>query len=96
MTSVNATNAVDPTMWKGPATSKKMSDLGEGDFLQLMTAQLKQQDPFEPTDNSQMLAQMAQFTSLANTTKSNETLAQIAAKLDTLIAQQSSNGQTSA
>ena len=39
--------------------------LGQNDFLKLMTAQLKNQDPFAPVDNTQMVAQMAQFSSLA-------------------------------
>jgi flagellar basal-body rod modification protein FlgD len=33
-------------------------------FLKLMVAQLKNQDPMNPTDSSQFLAQTAQFTSL--------------------------------
>ena len=43
-------------------TSQQMD---QGDFLRLMTAQLSQQDPFNPVDNQQMVAQMAQFSSLA-------------------------------
>ncbi len=33
-------------------------------FLELMVTQMKYQDPLNPTDSSQMLAQTAQFTSL--------------------------------
>jgi flagellar basal-body rod modification protein FlgD len=33
-------------------------------FLKLMVTQLKNQDPMNPTDSSQFLAQTAQFTSL--------------------------------
>ena len=33
-------------------------------FLQLLVAQMKYQDPMNPTDSSQFLAQSAQFTSL--------------------------------
>ena len=33
-------------------------------FLQLLVAQMKYQDPTNPTDSSQFLAQSAQFTSL--------------------------------
>lgn len=33
-------------------------------FLKLMLKQMEQQDPTEPTDNSQWLAQMAQYSSL--------------------------------
>lgn len=63
--------------------------LDQGDFLRLMLAQLQQQDPLEPVDNKEMLAQMAQFTALAGSTETNQTLADISAKLDALIAVQS-------
>lgn len=52
--------------------------LGESDFLALMTTQLKQQDPFEPVDNKEMIAQMAQFSSLAGISRMNDTLSAIA------------------
>ena len=55
--------------------------LGQADFLKLMTAQLKNQDPFSPVDNTQMVAQMAQFSSLSGITDMASTLKTIAAKL---------------
>ena len=62
------------------ATAKSAS-LGQGDFLKLMTAQMKNQDPFDPVDNTQMVAQMAQFSSLAGITEMGSTLKAIADKL---------------
>ncbi|MDH5483903.1 MAG: flagellar hook assembly protein FlgD [Gammaproteobacteria bacterium] len=41
--------------------SKEGSELGQDAFLKLMTTQLSNQDPFEPMDNGDFLAQMAQF-----------------------------------
>jgi len=35
--------------------------LGQEEFLELMIAQLQNQDPFEPMENGNFLAQMAQF-----------------------------------
>jgi len=67
---------------------KGLSSLDQGDFLKLMTAQLQQQDPFEPVDQKEMLAQMAQFSTLAGTTSMGDTLKAISAKLDTLISVQ--------
>lgn len=61
------------------------AQLGQGDFLRLLTVQLQQQDPLEPVDNKEMLAQMAQFSALAGTTTTNDELATISAKLDALI-----------
>jgi flagellar basal-body rod modification protein FlgD len=55
--------------------------LGQSDFLTLMTAQLKNQDPFSPVDNTQMVAQMAQFSSVAGISQMNTTLSSIADKL---------------
>jgi flagellar basal-body rod modification protein FlgD len=55
--------------------------LGQADFLKLMTAQLQNQDPFNPVDNTQMVAQMAQFSSLSGITEMSTTLKSIAAKL---------------
>jgi flagellar basal-body rod modification protein FlgD len=46
------------------STSKVDKDM----FLKLMVAQLKNQDPMNPTDSSQFLAQTAQFTSLEKLT----------------------------
>ena len=65
-----------------------MQSLGQADFLKLLTTQLTLQDPLEPTDNKDMLAQMAQFSALAATTESGATLEDISAKLDRLIAAQ--------
>lgn len=64
-----------------PASSKGLGDMGSSDFIALLTAQMKNQDPFEPVDNSQMVAQMAQFSSLAGITEMGTTLKSIAAKL---------------
>ena len=57
------------------------NQLGQSDFLRLMTAQLTQQDPFNPVDNQQMVAQMAQFSSLSGITETNTTLKQISDQL---------------
>ena len=60
--------------------------LDQSDFLALMSAQLKNQDPTKPVDNSEYVAQMAQFSTVSGISQSNTTLGTIAAKLDTLIA----------
>ncbi len=65
-----------------------LASLGSNDFIKLMTAQMKQQDPTDPVDQKQMLAQMAQFSTLANSTEMGSTLKAIASKLDVLITKQ--------
>jgi len=63
-------------------TANKTGTLGQADFLKLMTAQMKNQDPFNPTDNTQMIAQMAQFSSVAGIAEMNTTMKAIAARLN--------------
>ena len=63
------------------AASSAGTTLGQADFLKLMTAQMQNQDPFTPTDNTQMVAQMAQFSSLAGISEMSSTLKAISDKL---------------
>src|SRR5215471_12721722 len=42
--------------------------LGKDDFLKLFVTQLQNQDPMSPQDNSQFMAQMAQFSTLEQIT----------------------------
>ncbi len=65
-----------------PLASKiEGTQLGQEDFLRLMTAQLAQQDPFNPIDNQEMVAQMAQFSSLAGVSETNDKLSAIGDQL---------------
>jgi len=50
----------------GPAASSGNATLGKQDFLKLLITQLRNQDPLNPLDQNQFLAQTAQFTSLEN------------------------------
>ncbi len=66
-----------------PVLSKDMAQkqLGQTDFLRLMTTQLKQQDPLDPVDNQAMVAQMAQFSSVAGISEMNVSLKSIAEQI---------------
>lgn len=57
------------------------TSIGQSGFLKLMTAQLQYQDPFQPMDNTQMVAQMAQFSQLQGQTEGNQYLQQMAGAL---------------
>ena len=58
-------------------TSTK-NTLTQQDFLNLLVAQMKNQDPLNPVDDNQMAAQMAQFASLDALNNINTTLGNIA------------------
>lgn len=78
-----------------PSTSG-FAALGQEDFFRLLTTQMQLQDPFDPVDNKEMLAQMAEFSSLAGISDMGETLSAISAKLDAMIAtQQAADSQSS-
>ena len=55
--------------------------MDQNDFLRLMTTQLTTQDPFNPVDNTQMVAQMAQFSQVAGIAEMNQSLQRIASTL---------------
>ncbi|MEO7359580.1 MAG: flagellar hook capping FlgD N-terminal domain-containing protein, partial [Gemmatimonadaceae bacterium] len=105
----NATTSPDDTApVEGPAepstkqSSTPLSDsMGKDDFMKLLVAQLKNQDPLNPMDGKDMAAQLAQFSSVEqmmqlNTTVSSQSDAQqkIVAALDDLKAAQVEQGDT--
>jgi flagellar basal-body rod modification protein FlgD len=71
-----------------PTPSPTRQSLGQADFLRLLTTQLQQQDPTEPVDNNQMIAQMAQITSAAGIGEINAMLQGITDRLDFFLAAQ--------
>ena len=60
---------------------KAKDQLGQEDFLKLMTTQLQNQDPFAPMENGEFIAQMAQFSTVTGITSMDESLKNVAAKL---------------
>ncbi|MBT4483187.1 MAG: hypothetical protein HOC71_05865 [Candidatus Latescibacteria bacterium] len=55
-------------------TDKDVSSLGKDEFMKLLLAQLKHQDPLNPADNTEFVAQLAQFSSLEQMTQMNTNL----------------------
>lgn len=86
-TAINNNNVSNPYAGLN-SPSNNSGTLGQKDFLRLMTAQMQVQDPFDPVDNKEMLAQMAQFSSLAGLSEINDTLKLINTKLNAVMEQQ--------
>jgi len=55
-------------------------------FLQLLVAQLKNQDPLNPADGTQFLTQLAQFQQLEQSINMGEDLTAVRQDLDKLVA----------
>ena len=56
------------------ASTNPTTNLGETDFLQLLMTEMTNQDPMQPMDDTQFIAQMAQFSSLEQMQNVNTSL----------------------
>jgi flagellar basal-body rod modification protein FlgD len=67
------------------------ASLDKNMFLQLLVAQLQNQDPTNPTDSTTFVTQLAQFQQLEQSANSGEDIAAIRQDLDKLAAGQTSS-----
>ncbi|HUZ17947.1 MAG TPA: flagellar hook assembly protein FlgD [Spirochaetia bacterium] len=74
-------DSLNATLGK-PAASNGKNILGKDDFLKLLMTQLTHQDPTQPMNDTQFIAQMAQFSSLEQMTN----ISQGFTKLNNLLA----------
>ena len=77
-TSAPPLGSLEPTQ-PGAIPSNPKSALGKDQFLQMLVAQMKNQDPLSPMDGQQMAAQLAQFSSVEQLVTLNETMSNQAA-----------------
>ncbi|MDL5366664.1 flagellar hook capping FlgD N-terminal domain-containing protein [Xanthomonas sp. NCPPB 2654] len=64
-------------------TASKSASLNQADFLKLMTEQLQHQDPLKPMDNSQMVSQMAQLSTVQGIGDLNKTVTALSDSMST-------------
>ena len=72
METVNLQNTTAPEVTT--AAPRSRAEMQQNQFLQLLVAQLKGQNPLNPTDGAEFVAQLAQFSSLEQLTQINQSL----------------------
>ena len=63
----------------GTQADRATGSASKADFLRLLTEQLRHQDPLNPMEDKDMMAQLAQFSSLEESQKMNATLNRLTA-----------------
>jgi flagellar basal-body rod modification protein FlgD len=66
----------------GEDTATKKDPLGRDMFLQLLVTQLQHQDPMQPQENGEFLAQLAQFSSLESLQQIKDDMAALRATFE--------------
>ncbi|BAU27673.1 flagellar basal-body rod modification protein FlgD [Aneurinibacillus soli] len=74
---------IDTTMYKNSfqnvnKTAEEKSMLGKDDFLRILVTQLQNQDPTQPLQDREFIAQMAQFSTLEQMTNMNKMMSTLA------------------
>ncbi|MNJ09456.1 Basal-body rod modification protein FlgD [compost metagenome] len=91
--SVKQTADTNNTSGVASATNSKSGNqaLGKDAFLQMLVTQMQNQNPLDPQDNSEFVAQLAQFSSLEGITTLNETVTAISGNFKSSQALQASS-----
>jgi len=65
--------------------------LGKQDFLNLLVTQLRYQDPLQPTENTEFVAQLAQFSNLEGTQNINTAIEDLGTKITGMVSNQANS-----
>jgi flagellar basal-body rod modification protein FlgD len=84
MTTVSSTSTTTATQSSTSNTAAENASLNYDDFLQLMVAQLRNQDPLNPTDSTEYMSQIAQFSNVEQAINANSKLDQLITNSNTL------------
>jgi flagellar basal-body rod modification protein FlgD len=92
--SVSGSGASSGAGTSAPATTSTTATADKNMFLQLLVAQLRNQDPMSPSDGTQFIAQLAQYQQLEQSINSGQDIAAIRQDLDALAAGSSNDSGT--
>jgi flagellar basal-body rod modification protein FlgD len=73
--------SLNPGQGAGASRSRNISDMGSDDFMTLMIAQMKNQDPTKPMDQMAFMSQLAEFSSLSGIQELNGAFGELSANL---------------
>ena len=98
MISPLAPRTSQPATTVAPAASTAKTDplANKETFLQLLVAQMKNQDPLNPSDSTQFVTQLAQFSQLEQSTAMRQDLDQINTDLTPVTSSSSADSSTPA
>jgi flagellar basal-body rod modification protein FlgD len=82
MNITGATGTTGTTGATGEDAAAKKDPLGRDMFLQLLVTQLQHQDPMQPQENGEFLAQLAQFSSLESLQQIKDDMAALRATFE--------------
>ncbi|MFI5337358.1 MAG: flagellar hook assembly protein FlgD [Opitutales bacterium] len=91
---ISGTSAASSTAAQGSSgTSAATTKVDKNMFLQLLVAQLQNQDPLNPSDGTQFVTQLAQFQQLEQSVNTGQDIAAMRQDLDQMLA--AAGGSTS-
>ncbi len=90
MNPVSTTSSAGTRTAASNGTATNAADM-QNQFLTLLVAQLKNQDPTSPMDNAQMTSQMAQISTVSGIEKLNDTVNSVTSQFSTMQMLQGSN-----
>jgi len=65
-------DAIGSVLNQSDANATRQNTINQDDFIKLFLSQLQFQDPLEPVDNREFLAQLAQFSNLEQTRQTSQ------------------------
>jgi flagellar basal-body rod modification protein FlgD len=83
-------DSLSPAARKAASGDTKDNELGQDAFMRLMITQMNNQDPLNPAENSEFVAQLAQFSSVEGITNLNTKVGEMAASFQSSQALQAS------
>ena len=92
-----AIGSINPQLLVPPDPNRvPMKTLGQDEFLQLLVAQLTNQDPLNPKNDTEFIAQMAQFSALEQSKAMQQNMATMQASglIDRSVELRAENGTT--